>query len=394
MDDVLVVGAGPAGNNVAYRLASQGYSVTVVDWREQPGDKLCTGIVGKDCTERFPLDSQLVYRDARAARIISPEGLVVEFEKPDVQAHIVDRVGYVASFANMAIGAGASYLLGYRATNVETDDRCASIRVTNDRESRTLTARALVLASGFGSELTTQLGLGRVADHVTGFQAEVVAPGIAETQVYFGSGVAPGFFAWLVPTYGGSALVGLLCRNQGHTHLDQLMLKLQDEGTITDIIKRPARWGIPLRPLPRTYGERVLAVGDAAGQVKPTTGGGIYYALLASEVAADVLHQGLARNDLSASWLHRYEKGWKALLSRELEVGYSARRLFEGLEDCQIEGIMRTIATNGLYKDLIESRSISFDWHSAVIMKLMSHPVVLKALNFINPVLSGFSSRR
>ena len=394
MDDVLVVGAGPAGNNAAYRLANQGYSVTVVDWRDQPGDKLCTGIAGKDCTERFPLDSPLVYRDARAARIVSPEGRVLEFEKRDVQAHIVDRVAYVASFANMAVNAGAKYVLGYRATHVASNEQCASIRITNDWESLTLTARVLVLASGFGSELTAQLGLGRVGDHVTGFQAEVVAPGVTETQVYFGSKVAPGFFAWLVPTYGGRALAGLLCRSHGHAHLDQLMLRLQAEGTITDIIKRPARWGIPLRPLPKTFGERVVAVGDVAGQVKPTTGGGIYYSLLASEVATDVLHESLLRDDLSASSLHRYEKGWKALLSRELEVGYSARRLFEGLKDCQIESIMHTIASNGLYKDLIESRSVSFDWHSGVIMKLVSHPVVLRALNFINPVLASFAAHR
>ena len=398
MDDVIVIGAGPAGNNVAYRLASLGYSVTVVDGRKRIGDKLCTGIVGAECIQRFPLDKSLVFRDARVARVIAPGGEIVDFAKQDVQAHVVDRVAYVASFAAMACEAGATYLLGYRVTDVSSDGECTSVQIvptpglTDESERRTLRARALVVASGFGSKLTGQLGLGMVGDFVTGVQAEVLAPDIEEVHVYFGRGIAPGFFAWLVPTSGGKALVGLLSRNRGHVHLENLMLKLQADGMVTEVTKEPTRWGIPLRPLARTFGERLLVVGDAAGQVKPTTGGGIYYSLLASEIAADTLHKAFSRNDLSTSQLSHYEKEWKALLSHELETGYYARRLFEVLKDCQIDFLMHTIASNGIYSELADSRTLSFDWHSGVISKVMSHGLVGKALTFINPLLATLAS--
>ena len=392
MDDVIVVGAGPAGNNAAYRLASLGYSVTVVDWRTNVGDKLCSGIVGRECVKRFPVDRSLVFRDARLACVVSPGGETVEFERPDVQAQVVDRVGYVASFADTARRAGAKYLLGYRVTSVSTDENCASVQLTDDAERQTLTARALVLASGFGSDLTGQLGLGRVGDYVTGVQAEVLAPHLDRIHVYFGRGVAPGFFAWLIPTSGGKALVGLLSRHHGHAHLEKLMLRLRTDGSITEVTKSPAQWGIPLRPLGRTFGERVLVVGDAAGQVKPTTGGGIYYSLLASEVAAETLDGALRVNDLSASKLGLYEKGWKGMLCRELEIGYSARRLFESLRDRQIDFLMHTVANNGIYKDLASSGWVSFDWHSGVITRVMGHPLIGKALTTINPLLSNMAS--
>ena len=192
----------------------------------------------------------------------------------------------------------------------------------------------------------------------------MLAPGIDQIHIYLGHGVAPGFFGWMVPTSEDRALVGLLGRHHGHLNMEKLILKLQSEGKITAVTKEPARWGIPLRPLARTFGDRLLVVGDAAGQVKPTTGGGIYYALLASEIAADCLHGAFSKNDLSASQLGSYEKEWKALLSSELEVGYSARCLFEILEDCQIDLLIHTVATNGIYKELIESQDLSFDWHS------------------------------
>ena len=168
MDDVIVVGAGPAGNNVAFMLASLGYSVTVIDWRKAVGDKLCTGIVGRECEERFPMDRSLVYQDLRGGRVITPGGETVEFGREGVQAHVVDRVGYVASFAQKAQEAGARYLLGHRVTDVSVDNGCAAVKVTDDVETRTMRGKVLVVASGFGSELTGQLGLGRVGDYVTG----------------------------------------------------------------------------------------------------------------------------------------------------------------------------------------------------------------------------------
>ena len=392
MDDVIVIGAGPAGNNTAYRLASLGYGVTVVDWRKKVGDKLCSGIVGRECIQRFPSSQSQVFRDARLAKVISPEGKVVEFARPDVQAHVLDRAAYVASFADKARQAGANFLLGPRVTDVSLDGGHPSIQIADETGRRTLRARALVLASGFGSDLTSQIGLGKVGDFVTGVQAEVSTSHVDEIHIYYGRGIAPGFFAWLVPTSEGRALVGLLARRSGQTYLDRLILKLQSEGKITRITKAPARWGIPLRPLPRTFGAGMLVVGDAAGQVKPTTGGGIYYALLASEIASDNLHRAFCRNDLSASQLSNYEKEWKALLARELEIGYSARRLFEVLTDCQIDSLVNTIASNGIYTELIDSQFLSFDWHSSAITKVTSHPLLFKALSFINPLLASLAS--
>ena len=316
----------------------------------------------------------------------------MDFARRDHQAQVVDRVAYVASFADMARRAGDTYLLGYRVTDVSSNDEFATIQLSGESEKRTLTGRALVLASGFGSELAGQLGLGKAGDYVTGVQAEVLAPDIDEIHVYFGQDIAPGFFAWLVPTSGGRVLVGLLSRHHGQLHLEKLLLRLQVEGKVKAITKEAARWGVPLRPPARTFGERVLAIGDAAGQVKPTTGGGMCYALLASEVAADVLHRGFCLNELSASQLSHYEKEWKSLLSQEMKIGYSTRRAFENLDDRQIDFVMHTIAGNGIYKELADSRSVSFDWHSGVIMKLMGQPILGKALSLFNPVLASLAS--
>ena len=384
MQDVIVVGAGPAGNNAALSLASQGYGVTVIDSRENIGDKLCTGLVGEECFRRYPIDPGLVYREISAATVIAPSNEVVRFETPNPVARVVNRVAYVSSFADRATEAGAEYLLGHRVVRLEQHND----RISVVTESGTTDARSLVLAAGFGSQLNRQLGLGEPSDYVVGVQALVETEGVDEVEVYLGRDVAPGFFAWLVPTHPGYALAGLLVRKNAPERFANFVSARQAEGKIMELVDKPVCWGIPLRPLRRTYADRVVVVGDAAGQVKPTTGGGIFYSLMASEVASETLQQALHEDKLSANRLASYQKEWKNLLSNELEVGYSARRVFEFLGDSQISSLICQAGKNGFVSELVASSDVSFDWHSSMIGKIMGHPTLGGVLRLVNPLLA------
>jgi len=378
------VGAGPAGNNAALSLASKGYGVTVIDSRENIGDKLCTGLVGEECFRRYPIDPSLVYREINSASVISPSNKEVRFETPLPVARVVDRVAYVSSFADQAREAGAEYLLGRRVARLEQHNDRVSVITEGD----VIEARALVLAAGFGSQLNRQLGLGEPSDYVVGVQGLVKTEGVDEVEVHLGRDVAPGFFAWLVPTKPGYALAGLLVRKNALEHFDQFISDRQTEGKITEVLGKPVCWGIPLRPLRKTYSDRVLVVGDAAGQVKPTTGGGIFYSLLASEIASGALEQALEEDKLSATRLGAYQKQWKTLLSNELEVGYSARRVFEYLGDSHISSLINQASANGFVAELAYSPDVSFDWHSSMIGKIMGHPTLGIVLRLANPLLA------
>ena len=384
MEDVIVVGASPPGNNAALSLASQGYGVTVIDSRENIGDKLCTGLVGEECFRRYPIDPSLVYREISAARVIAPSSEVIRFETQRPVARVVDRVAYVSSFADKARVAGAQFLLGQRVVRVEQQKDRVSV-VTNEG---TLEARSLVLAAGFGTQLSRQLGLGEASDYVVGIQALVETNGLDEVEVYLGRDVAQGFFAWLVPTQPGYALAGLLVRKNAPEQFAKFISARTEETKIKEQVSKAICWGIPLRPLRKTYADRVLVVGDAAGQVKPTTGGGIFYSLLASEIASGSLDQALRDDNLSAGSLRAYQKEWKNLLSHELEVGYSARRAFEFLGDSHISSMVHQASRNGFVAELANSPDVSFDWHSSMIGKIMGHPTLGCVLKLVNPVLS------
>ena len=384
MDDVIVVGAGPAGNNTALLLAEQGYKVTVIDSRLEIGNKPCTRIIGQECALQFPVPENYIYKEALSASFIAPNDNNIQVNTGIPQAYIIDRVSYVASFAKRAEHAGATFRLGERVTKIKTSPDEVTITTTSSQYS----AKAVVVASGFGSSLVRQLGLGSVPDYVSGAQLTASVNNLDSLQVYLGSKHAPGFFSWIVPTTNNMALIGLMTRKNANQHLQTFTEHLQNNKIIRELLTPPSVWGIPLRPLKRTYHDRVIVVGDAAGQVKPTTGGGIYYALRASQIAAETLTRSLNRDDLSATSLQTYQGHWKDLLADELERGYSARRLYELLSDRQINAIMRYADTQDFGETMIGSGNISFDWHSHLIGKLINYPGINGILKLINPIVA------
>ena len=382
--DVIIVGAGVVGNYMACRLASLGYQVIVVDEKESVGsDVCCTGIVGKECFDHFVDDAGLILREAKSATFFSPQGRHIRLAKDTTQAYIMYRATLDETQARKAKGSGAEYLLGAKVEHIVFKETSVKARINYLDGLLYLEARVIILCCGFGSRLVYDLGLGRISDFVMGAQAEVELEGDGEVEVYFGREKAPGFFAWLVPTSEGKGLAGLLTRHHARLYLQKFLLSLYQQHRIATTDVDTGCAGVPLRPLPKTYNRRLLVVGDAAGQVKPTTGGGIYYGLLSAGIAVDVLHNALSADDLSAKQLIRYDKEWRRILSRELQVGYWARRFYEKLSDHQVEQLFHLIESNGIRETLLESDDFSFDWHAGIILGVLKHQALKPLRRFM-----------
>jgi flavin-dependent dehydrogenase len=237
-----------------------------------------------------------------------------------------------------------------------------------------------IIATGFGSKLVHRLGLGEYRDIVVGAQIEVGSTYVNEIEVYMGNEVAPGFFAWLVPTSPQKALVGLLSRYNPKEYLNKLLSSLETKGKIKKDGGKIECRGITIKPPARTYSQRLIVVGDAAGQVKPTTGGGIYFGMLSAEIAVSKLITALEKNDLSAKRLSGYQREWKKELGQELRIGYWARGLFERLSDKQIDRIFDITIENGIDKALLKTKDLSFDWYSKAILRFVSQKTLAKPL--------------
>lgn len=378
MHDVIVIGGGPVGSRVAFKLAEYGCKTMVIERKESLEEPVCcTGIIGMECVRRFDIEESVIYRQFNSAGVYSPSGNIIRLWRKEPQACIVNRSAFNVFFAARASERGAEYLLGSRVTKIQVGDNGVRVESAGSGGgSDVFEARAAVIATGFGGSLVEELGLGKVGDFAGGAQAEVEVDKLGELEVYLGRQAAPGFFAWLAPTSPGRALVGLLSRQRSGYYLKKLMTSLAEQGKIANAEAGFYSAGVSLGPLPRTYTDRVLVVGSAAGQVKPTTGGGIYYGLLCADIAADNLRRGLENGNLRAAGLADYDREWKKTLSREIRIGHWGRKLFELLSDRQIERIFNLVESNGIDKALSEADDLSFDWHGKALLRLIAHRVL------------------
>ena len=381
--DVLVIGAGPAGSTAARRIAEGGLDVGIVEEHAVIGEPVdCTGVLGAEVLKRFDLPSSLVLGSFDTVTMNSPGGISATCRKDSPLAYIVDRAELDRSLAARAEAAGASFHLSTRAVDVVRRNGHIEVLCRDaDENPITLSARLLILAGGPRFTLHERLGLGACPLLWRSAHAELAGDGLPNPQVYVGRSVAPGAFAWAVPLKRrGESFVRLGINTHGDAvqHLRKLCAT-RFPHLVPDGDALPFRkWVIPVVPLARTYGDRVLAVGDAAGQVKPTSGGGIYFGMLSAEKAADTAIDAVRGGRLDAAGLSRYEKLWRAELALDLRIGTLFRRLFARMLDADVDEFFRALSSGNLLALVTEK--VSFDWHREIITFLLKHPSLARLL--------------
>ena len=367
--DVVVIGGGPAGSCCARELALRGFHTLLLEEHETVASKvLCTGIIGINAFEEFPLPWESVVGTVGRMKAVSRYGTELPYTPPQPIAYIVDKGAFNSALATQASDAGALVHTSTRAYDLVIDDAGVHLQaLVGGEQPLRVHAQLAVLACGVHYHLTKALGLGIPSEFLQGAQAEVPQTLTEWTEVHLNKTFSREAFSWLVPLQSGYTRVGLMCAHNARGALQRFLDAVAPEwhewGDL-QIATKP----IAQMPLRQSYAERVLVIGEAAGQVKATTGGGIYYGLLAARLAAETISLAFARGCFAATILQGYERAWRALLADELALGLSFRKLYGWIGDRQMDGILHYIARNEL-KDLIRHKA-NFDWHRELIVEL------------------------
>jgi digeranylgeranylglycerophospholipid reductase len=378
--DIAIIGGGPGGMSAARRLAADGWSVTVFEEHSEVGLPVhCTGVLADDVIASMDLPPSIILNALSTVRFVAPAGHSFDFSTATTEAVVIDRSAFDAALARRAEAAGAVIAHGHRAVAVEPSSDGVSVTFAT---GETVRARAVILACGANYAFQRKLGLGMPATFLASAQLELPAERPGDVEIHFGSGIAPQGFAWAVPVLrpsGTFARIGVMSGGDASLYFAKMLDRVRDRwGVTVPDDATPRRRMLPLASVRRSYADRVLAVGDAAGLVKPTTGGGIYYSVASGEIAAEVLNIQLACDDLSAGALKEYEKRWRGRFQSEFSAQLALRFVAQKMRDRDIDALFSLATTDGILP-LIQ-QTARFNRHRDFILALLKHPPARRAL--------------
>jgi len=392
--DVIVIGGGPCGSFTALKLAQLGATVTVFEEHDQIGvPSHCAGhlsIKGLRTLGLYPLPTGTVENTFYGANFYSPKGkkFSVRFTSPITCA--VNRILFDRYVAEKAEDAGADCCLNSRVESLVLEDKIVKgAIVEQDGKTSKKLSKIVVDAEGISSRLLYEVGLHGPNRRmvVNGVEAEVenvkdVEPDAVD--VFLGRDYAPGFYAWLIPKREGKAKVGLAAKAGNPKELlRKLMLKhpVASEklraARVVQTSYHPITLGGPIR---QANSNGFLAVGDAASQVKPTTGGGVIFGLTCAQVAADVAFEALRNNDFSAKFLEVYQKRCSEVLGFDVKVMFRMRKTLDALSDERLDSAIDLCGRLGLEKTLRNVEDI--DFQGQTLLRVLRSPRMLTALGY------------
>ena len=373
--DVAVIGGGPAGLQTARLLAEGGASVAVFEKKPDIGHNVvCTGFVGSEVFSEFRLPAETIGHEFQEAKIVSYSGRSIHYRHPVPFAAVVDRKRFDGILAGLAKNAGAEIETGTTVRDVAVSRDGLTIEAVRDGRPVRRGARLAVLATGIDRRLHAKLGLTPPTRTLHGAQVEIQDGGNAIPTIYVGPPTAPGGFAWSVPLGEGRFRVGLITDERPQKVFEDFIARHYPRLDLNGAVRRLEFKPISQGMAKTTVGNRALAVGEAAGQVKTTTGGGIYYGLWGARLASEVVLEALKKDSLGAVALSPYERRWKAGLRREISVGYYARKAYSWMSEGQFETLFALAQSDGIIP-LIQ-REGHFDWQSGVILSLFRKAAV------------------
>jgi len=368
--DVVIAGGSISGLMSARQIAKNGHSVLVLEEGFEVGTPdHCGGLVSKSALNDMGIEpTQKVFDSMiNSALIFSPNGKQIEINSRKQGVVVVNRRELDKQVALQAQQAGAE--IRVKTSFKEKTKR--GVRTSVDE----IGCKVLVDCRGISALINNQRdGI------LLSAQYEIYADWITDgkVEVYFDQIKYPGFFAWIIPSGKGVGKVGIAGKEINISNTMEQFLRNKGKYSTIRKIFAPIWIKGPIKDFVST---NVVIVGDAAGQAKPTTAGGIYSCGMGGFLAGNAITKYLETNKHSD--LLQYQKFWYDKFGKEFEKQRLARKILEKVDNKTIDMIFDTI-TPELISEI--SNKDDFDYHAISIVKLLG---IRKSLSAAQNIMSA-----
>jgi geranylgeranyl reductase family protein len=385
--DVAVIGGGPIGGHVAKEIAKKNYTTAIFEKDREIGKPVnCAGLVTPRVFDNLQIsENNIIQNKIKGANIHSPSGDILKIGGDKIHAYVINRELFDKKIVENSVINGADIFLESNIISIKQDANKIKLRTS---KNKTYNCSLLIGADGPSSKVRKSFNFPEPKEILNGVGAEIKNTNLDPNfvEIFIGNKIAPGFFAWVIPTNreGNEARIGLCAEQKSPNppiHYLFSLLKNKKNTPIFKDIKIISKSGgiVPLGALKKTYGSNVLLVGDAAAQVKPTSGGGIYTGLKCATYCSNIAIKALELKDISSKFLSNYQKKWTAEIGKELKTGMKLRSIYRTLKDEQFNKYIKLFNKPEI-TDII-SKYGDIDYPSKLIKPLLKKtPSLLKLL--------------
>lgn len=371
-----VVGAGPVGSTFARHMAEEGFKVALLEKKKEIGVPLqCAGLLGKKIKKVNILPDEFIINPVNGAFLHSPEDTVLSVSKEKPEAYVVDRIGYDKFLAQLALDSGAELFLNHR---VEKVDSAEGVITLKNNETK-ISAEVVVGADGHSSIVSDAFNLPAESFQAAQYLIDVGEKRFQKDYVhlYVDSRVSPGFL-WAIPLSESTARVGLFADanyQQLTVILNELLTKRSELKGAT-ILKK--YYGVipKYNPQKKLVKDKVILLGDAASQVKPTTGGGLIMGFSCAEIASRAAINALETENTEL--LMNYSKEYHDKFKNELKVQLMVHKIFKSLSDSELEYMFRKLKQEGA--EQVISQYGDMDSQSPLVKEMFKRGILLSIL--------------
>ncbi len=402
--DVVVVGGGPAGCMAAKYAAKEGASTLILEEDAEIGEPVqCAGLISKRAIEESEIKngSSFINCELKGAIIHSHSyELKIESPSPEKRAFAIKRDIFDKELAEAALNEGADIILKSKVKSVKGKGGGSKLTLmaattgAHVKGEKEIKAKVVIGADGARSVVAKIAGLNVTKNFLNCVQIEggyEIEEAFAE--IFVGKTTAPGFFAWVIPIDENTARIGLCIDKRFSPHPNPLLFLKTNLSEHPIIAKKykgtQSNFTAGTIPIPggagfwhkqriakMVNGTGVLLVGDAAAQVKPITGGGVYYGMKCGKIAGKTAAKACSEGAMEV--LREYEKGCREEIGKEIAFGQKVHRLRCALSDDDFDTICHALSKYDMMQ-LITNRG-DMDYPSYLFRELLKNPGIFKLM--------------
>ncbi len=377
--DAVIVGAGPVGSTIAYYLSANGLDVAVIDKKRQIGYPLqCAGILSRHISDTNELPDEVILNSVKGA-FLHTKNHILNVEKDETAAYVIDRIAYDEFLLNRVVENGAEFI---NQKVIDVDGERGMVCLSNDC---VIKSKVIIGCDGYNSLLAGIMGNAQDTFPASQMLVKIDDESICSfrnshddvedyVDTYLLNEILPGFL-WIIPLRDSLYRIGLFS-NQNHKIQNDILTNFLDDNFEYEILEKYKGF-IPIFDEANALVKgRLLLIGDSAGQVKPTSGGGLLIAFDACRMACRHVIETIENEDLEM--LKGYESEFRDKYLKEFSYQFKVQKALNILSDDDLDYLFLKLGENGCEKLISEYGDM--DTQSKLVKEFIRRGLLFKVM--------------